>query len=84
MRLALPALFCASCGNARLRDVAAYRKTNGFFDDMMDKFVVSDNDESKQSPPPEPEKAQRRGEAVGFGKWKMAHGSDAHVGRHAA
>ena len=29
----------------------------GFFDDMMDKFVVSDNDESKQqqaeAPPPE-------------------------------
>ena len=34
-------------------------KLNGFFDDMMDKFVVSENDESKQSPPPEPEKDDR-------------------------
>ena len=33
---------------------------HGFFDDMMDKFVVSDNDESKQSPPPEPEKKDDR------------------------
>ena len=48
---------------ALLAPVTPSRRTvrlHGFFDDMMDKFVVSENDESKQSPPPEPEKKDDR------------------------
>ena len=77
MRLALRALLC-STATALLAPVTPSRRTvriHGFFDDMMDKFVVSDNDESKQNPPPEPEKKDDRDVAeklFGFflGKWK--------------
>ena len=62
MRLALPALLCSTAA-ALLAPVTPSRRTvklNGFFDDMMDKFVVADNDESKQQAPPEPEKKDDR------------------------
>ena len=41
--------------------VAALRKTpHGFFDDLMDKFVVSDNDEQQaEAPPPSRRKDDR-------------------------
>ena len=61
MRLALPALLCSTAA-ALLAPVTPSRRTvrlHGFFDDMMDKFVVADTDESKQQAPPEPEKDER-------------------------
>ena len=60
-RFVLAAVICRAA--ALLAPVTPSRRTvriHGFFDDMMDKFVVSDNDESKQSPPPEPEKKDDR------------------------
>ena len=62
MRLALRALLCSTAA-ALLAPVTPSRRTvklNGFFDDMMDKFVVADTDESKQSPPPPPEEKDDR------------------------
>ena len=60
-RFVLPALLCSTAA-ALLAPATPSRRTvrrHGFFDDMMDKFVVADTDESKQSPPPEPEKDER-------------------------
>ena len=78
LRLALPALLCSTAA-ALLAPVTPSRRTvklNGFFDDMMDKFVVADTDESKQSPPPPPEEKDDRDVAEKlfgffFGRWKM-------------
>ena len=59
MRLALRALLCSTAA-ALLAPVTPSRRTvgtHGFFDDIMDKFVVADTDESKQQAPPEPKKA---------------------------
>ena len=59
-RFVLSALL--STAAALLAPVTPSRRTvrlHGFFDDMMDKFVVADTDESKQQAPPEPEKDER-------------------------
>ena len=61
MRLALPALLCSTAAALLAPATPQQRcvRRHGFFDDLMDKFVVADTDESKQSPPPEPEKDER-------------------------